>query len=137
MLITWRQGPTVIAKMFLFLFSYCKPYDDSWLSEQCICILIKLFLTHRSFIPKNYAMLCRAVLSHFNHVWLLMTLWTVNCWAPLSMGFSRQQYWSGFPCPLPGDPPKSGIKPTAPEQQADSLSLSHRGSPTASKILRH
>ena len=41
-----------------------------------------------------------------------MTLWTVNCWAPLSMGFSRQQYWNGWPCPPPGDLPDPGIKPT-------------------------
>ena len=33
----------------------------------------------------------------------LCTLWTVACWAPLSMGFSRQEYWSGLPCPPPGD----------------------------------
>ncbi|CAN0486661.1 unnamed protein product [Rangifer tarandus platyrhynchus] len=48
------------------------------------------------------------------------------------MGFSRQEYWSGLPCPLPGDLPAPGIEPTfpaAPELQVASLSLSHRGSP--------
>ena len=39
------------------------------------------------------------------------TLWTVAHKAPLSMGFSRQEYWSGLPCPPPGDLPNSGIKP--------------------------
>ena len=43
-----------------------------------------------------------------------MTLWTVARQAPLSMGFSRQEYWSGLPFPSPGDPPDPGIKPMAP-----------------------
>ena len=41
--------------------------------------------------------------------------------APLSMGFSRQEYWSGCPFPLPGDLPDSGIKPRSPALQADAL----------------
>ena len=42
---------------------------------------------------------------HFSRVQLLVTPWTLACLAPLSMGFSRQEYWSGLPCPLPGDLP--------------------------------
>ena len=42
------------------------------------------------------------VLSHFNHAWLFATLWTIAHQAPLSMGFSRQEYWTGLPCPPPG-----------------------------------
>ena len=41
------------------------------------------------------------------------TPWTVPCQAPLFMGFSRQKYWSGLPCPPPGDLPNSGIKPVS------------------------
>ena len=41
--------------------------------------------------------------------------------APLSMGFSRQECWSGFPFPSPGDLPNPGIKPRSPTLQADSL----------------
>ena len=41
--------------------------------------------------------------------------------APLSMGFSRQEYWSGLPLPSPGDLPDSGLKPESPVLQADSL----------------
>ena len=48
---------------------------------------------------------------------------------PLSMGFSRQEYWSELPFPSPGDLPNSGIKLTSPAWQADSLPLSHLGSP--------
>ena len=49
-----------------------------------------------------------AVLSH---VQLFATPWTVAHQAPLSMGFSRQEYWSGLLCPLPGDLPDPGIEP--------------------------
>ena len=50
--------------------------------------------------------------SGLGHVWLFATLWTVTCQAPLSMGFSRQEYWSGLPFPSPGDLPDAGIEPT-------------------------
>ena len=46
-------------------------------------------------------------------VQLFETPWTVACQAPLSMGFSRQEYWSGLPCPLPGDLPNPGIEPVS------------------------
>ena len=48
----------------------------------------------------------------------LETLWTVACQAPLSMGFSRQEYWSRLSCPSPGDLPDPGIKPTTPVSPA-------------------
>ena len=51
--------------------------------------------------------------SHFSCVRLFVTLWTVARQAPLSMGFSREEYWSGFPCPPPGELPDPGIKPTS------------------------
>ena len=44
-------------------------------------------------------------------VQLCATLWTVACQAPLSMGFSKQEYWNGLPCPPPGNLPNPGIKP--------------------------
>ena len=47
-----------------------------------------------------------------------LTLWTVAHEAPLSMGFSRQEYWSGLLCPPPGDLPNPGIKPTSPTSPA-------------------
>ena len=49
--------------------------------------------------------------------------------APLSMGFSRQQYWSGLPCPPPGDLFNPGVKPRSPTLQADSLPAEPRGKP--------
>ena len=56
-----------------------------------------------------------------SHVPLFATPWTVAHQAPLSMGFSRQEYWSGLPFPSPGDLPNTGIEPGSPEMQADSL----------------
>ena len=53
------------------------------------------------------------ILNRSSHVWLFTTSWTVACPAPLSMGFSRQEYWSGLPCPPSGDPPDPGIKPSS------------------------
>ena len=55
------------------------------------------------------------------YVRVFATPWTVTCQAPLSMGFSEQEYWSGLPCPSPGDLPDPGIKRGSPTLQADSL----------------
>ena len=57
--------------------------------------------------------MCCAVLSHFSHVQLFATPWTVACQAPLSMGFFRQEYWSGLPFPTPGALPDLGIEPAS------------------------
>ena len=51
------------------------------------------------------------VLSHFSCFWLFVTLWTVACQAPLSMIFSRQEYWSGLPLPPPGIFPTQELNP--------------------------
>ena len=53
------------------------------------------------------------MLSHFSTVWLFVTPWTVACQAPLSVGFSRKEYWSGWPFPSPGDLPHPGAEPTS------------------------
>ena len=67
-----------------------------------------------------------------SHVWLFVNLWTVAHQAPLSMGFSRHEYWSGFPCPPPGDLPDQGSNLhllCLLYWQVDSLPLHHLGSP--------
>ena len=61
-----------------------------------------------------------------------LTPWTVAHQAPLSLGFSRQEYWSVPPCPPPGDLPNPGSEPTSPALPAESLLLSHQGSPLIS-----
>ena len=64
-----------------------------------------------SFPPPQ--VVCVHVLSHFSRVWLCATLWTVACQAPLSMEFSRLEYWSGLTFPSPGDLPNPGIEPAS------------------------
>ena len=67
-----------------------------------------------------------------SHVQRFATLWTVTGHTPLSIGFSRQEYWSGLPFPPPEDLPDPGIKPKSPVSPAlkvDSLLLNHQGSP--------
>ena len=61
----------------------------------------------------NSAAMDMCTLSRFGHVWLFVMLWTVAHQASLSMGFYRQEYWSGLPCPPPGDLPDSGTGPVS------------------------
>ena len=56
-----------------------------------------------------------------SHVQLFATPWTIAHQAPPSMGFSRQEYWSGLPFPSPGDLPDPGVEPRSPALQADAL----------------
>ena len=69
---------------------------------------------------------CTRVLSH---VHLFETLWTVAHQAPLSMGFSRQEYCSGLPFPPPGESTHTGIEPESPALALGSLPRSHLGNP--------
>ena len=62
-------------------------------------------------------------------VQLFVTPWTVAHQAPLSMGFSRQEYWSGLPFPSPGYLPGPGIEPRSPALQADALTSEPLGKP--------
>ena len=62
-----------------------------------------------------------------SRVRLFATPWTIAFQAPLSMEFSRQEYWSGLPFRSQGDLPDPGIEPGSPALQADSLLLSHQG----------
>ena len=68
----------------------------------------------------------------FSRIQLFVTPWTIARQTPLSMGFSRQEYWSGLPFPPTGDLPHPGMEPTAPAPlalQVNSLLLSHQGIP--------
>ena len=91
---------------------------DSVLKSRDITLLTKICRVKAMFFP--IVMYCceswtikKAVcmLNHFSHVWLFMTRWTVAHQAPLSMGFSGQDYWSGLSCPPPKDLPNWGIRP--------------------------
>ena len=67
-----------------------------------------------------------------SHVRLFATPWTVAHQAPPSIGFSRQEYWSGLPFPSPGDLPDPGIEPRSPALQAAALTSQPPGKPMCS-----
>ena len=77
---------------------------------------------------RAYLLIC------FSCVRVLMTLWTITHQAPLSMGFSRQEYWSGLPCPPPGDLPDPGIESRSPALQVDSLLSEPPGKPLTLQV---
>ena len=66
-----------------------------------------------------------------SRIQLFATPRTVARQAPLSMGFSREEYWSGLPFPSPGDLPDPGIKPRSPALQADALTSEPPGQPSS------
>ena len=63
----------------------------------------------------------RVKVKSLSHVRIFATQWTAACQVPLSMGFSRQEHWSGLPFPSPEDLPNPGIEPGSPALQADAL----------------
>ena len=71
--------------------------------------LSDIILDFKAVAPHFFGL---TVFRRFSRVWLFATLW-FPCQAPLSRGFSRQEYWSGLPCPPPGDLPDSGIEPVS------------------------
>ena len=76
-----------------------------------------------------------AMLSHSVCVWLFATPWTIVHQAPLFTGFSRHRYWSGFPCPPPGDLPNLETELASPALQADSLQAELPGKPIIAIIM--
>ena len=105
------------------------------LTPKCMLVLLELPSGHLGMKTKQISkldvhfILCVCVcararahtLSHFSHVRLFVTPCTVAHRAPLSMEFSRQEYWSGLPFPSPGDLPDPWIEPGSPALQAGSL----------------
>ena len=76
---------------------------------------------------KKYGAKVVVIVLVLSHVQVFVTVWTLACQISLSMGFPRQEYWSGLPFPSPRDLPYPGIKPISPALQMDLL-LSHQGS---------
>ena len=81
----------------------------SFQSFVCMNVFIQIY-----WYTWVYIHILLLLFSLLNHVQLSATPWTVACQAPLSMGFSRQEYWSGLPLPSPGDLPESGRESTTP-----------------------
>ena len=71
-----------------------------------------------------------------SHVRLFVTSWTLAYQAPPSMGFSRQEYWSGLPFPSPGDLPDPGIEPRSPTLEADALTSEPPGKPNYTPLKK-
>ena len=88
-------------------------WSASHLTFRCICHFSASTSAPRPHPPWV------SMLSLFSHVWLCVTPRTIACKAPLSLGFSKQEYWGGLPCP--GDLPDPGIEPGSPVLQAISL----------------
>ena len=85
----------------------------------CVCMCVSYSIWSTSLL--NLSSTGRRQYQLFSPVQLFATSWTVACQAPLSMGFSRQDYWSVWPFPPPGDLPNPGIEPGSLALQADSL----------------
>ena len=110
------NGRTRVVGMFVFIAK----------SLQCL-VIFEMFSFKNTEIKGMRAQLLSCV-------WLFVIPWTIDSQAPLSMGFPKQESWSGLPFPSPGDLPNPGIKPGAPAFQAESLPLSHQGSPEKKDI---
>ena len=76
-----------------------------------------------------YGVYCLGEVKSLSRVRLSATPWTVDYQVPPSMGFSRQEYWSGLPFPSPGDLPDPGIEPRSPTLEADTLTSEPPGKP--------
>ena len=88
------------------------------LVEIC-CFQLQNLSSELNFFPGFC--LCVCACYSLNHAQLFATPWTVAHQSPLSMGFSRQEYWSGLPFPPPGDLANPRIEPKSPALQADSF----------------
>ena len=101
------------------------------MASQNVQEILKL---HFSVLSQVCVFVCVCARAHMvSHIQLFMTPWTVAHQAPLSMEFSRQEYWSGLPFPSPEDLLNPGIEPRSPALQADSLPSESPGSLAPSK----
>ena len=89
-----------------------KTFYYLWYPTLCVCVCV-----------------CVYKWKSLSHVWLFATPWAVAHQAPLSMEFCRQEYWSGWLFPSPGDLPNPGIEPRPPTLQVDSLPSRPPGNP--------
>ena len=91
----------------------------------------KLTLPHTVFpqYPREGGSMAQDEMKSLSRVQLFVIPWTVAYQAPSSMGFSRQEYWSGLPFPSPGDLPNPGIEPGSPALRADALTSEPPGKP--------
>ena len=104
-----------VCPMFLGNCPVMRSRSASHLTSRCICHCrssISAPCPHPPWV---------STLSLISHVQLCVTPWIIACKPPLPMAFSRQEYWSGLPCPPPRDLPDPGTEPGSPALQADYL----------------
>ena len=87
------------------------------------------------FLSGSLLIIRKVKVKSLSRVRLFATPWTEAYQAPPSMGFSRQEYWSGLPFPSPGDLPDPGIKPGSPAFQADALTSEPPGKSAGEYLL--
>ena len=120
-----QQGPTVPCKELYLIFCNNHRKRIGKRIDTCLCMTESLFCTpetittllinYESEVAQSCPTLCDP--------------WAVAHQAPPSMGFSRQEYWSGLPFPSPGYLPNPGIKPRSPALQTDALTSEPPGNP--------
>ena len=86
-------------------------------------------------VPLISPIFLKVKVKSLSHIWLFATPWTVAHQDPLSMGFSRQECWSGLPFPSPGDLPDPGTEPRSPALQADALASEPPGKPNFLELI--
>ena len=103
----------ITAGHFVFWLTFEKTetliYFSKWKLYQQYTHYLSAF---QSCLGSTFWLACMLI-SHFSHVQLIATPWTIARQGPLSVGFPRQEYWSGLPCPPLGDLPDPGIKPAS------------------------
>ena len=111
---------------------YEKEYICNVYIYVCVCVslcCVPESYTHNVMSTMKVKVTVKVKVKSLSHVRLFATTWTVAHQAPPSMGFSRQEHWSGLPFPSPGDLPNPGIEPRSPELQADALTSESPGKP--------
>ena len=111
---------------FLFLSSIMEEYKHSWTNhnwgkmdkifsvKELMADVYNMLTIWASLLYFGNASSLPCVLRRLSHVRLFVTPWTVAYQAPLSMGFSRQEYWNGLPFPPSGNLPNTGFEPSSP-----------------------
>ena len=105
--------------------SHLPPHNISLGHPHALLESSSYIIIQEEFIQATCVSVCVCMLSGFSHVWLFVNQWIVAYQAPLFMGFSRQEYWSGLPFSSPADLPDPGIELRSPTLQEDSLPLNH------------
>ena len=111
-----QPAATIPLSSLLWSQSFCLLVSSlvvSLISLYCFLFLLRLLSVWKTICCPSKYILCGCVLSRLSHVQLFVNLWNIAFQAPLSMGFSKQEYWSGLPCPFSGDLSNSGIEPTS------------------------